>query len=148
MKVPQLKELLRARDIPVTGKNKAELIRTCISSYDPSAIERNENKQVYKLLVDNDREQPVEPGEIYRQNFNSEDLMNRQWYKIDKFITVTSKAWTARFLWGMIRISQANSYWFYKEQGGTMELVEFRKEWALLQIKNAPRRTQKRKRSE
>ena len=124
MKMNQVKEILGILNARTVG-NKRELQKRLINICDPSNLDREANDRLFNELSSVKFSETALRHDLYRKNFNAEDLANRMWYKTEGSEAV--RFWTTKFMWGLIRQSLINAFVVYKDSGATTSYADWRR---------------------
>ena len=104
--VKELREALGAFDAKRAG-NKRVLQKRLIRLCDPDLKDKIENEKLVSACQKAAFKTKAPHHELYRKNFNAEDLANKRWYKTEG--TDPAPVWTSKFVWGLLRVINALS---------------------------------------
>lgn len=114
MKLEDLKKKLKEHGItPVRGRKK-DVLKQALSVFCPSLAEQRKNTLLLAKLRRATHHSTATQHTYYRKNFNSEDLANRLFYRIENEEIV--KVWTSKFVWSVIRLAIGNAWTIWQEE--------------------------------
>ena len=109
---------------------------------DPDLKDKIENEKLVSACQKAAFKTKAPHHELYRKNFNAEDLANKRWYKTEG--TDPAPVWTSKFVWGLLRQCVMNAFTIVKESGSVLTYAEFRREAAEEVLQGIPNVSSKR----
>jgi len=97
-----------------SGIRKTDLVLTMARILNPSQNEDNEVQQLLQTIKSTHFQQEPAQHQFYRTHFNSVDLHDKIWYKIEYNYQVKSN-WRVAYLFAVMKVAMINAWVLHNE---------------------------------